>query len=63
MEEITSNMIFKQRDGGIMSKNDIEFLKDLYVAIDEANNEMNQLEILNLIKQLTGVNEQKKAEN
>ena len=63
MEEITSNMIFKQRGGGIMSKHDIEFLQDMSVARDEANNGMTRLEIINLIKELTGVNEQKKAEN
>ena len=63
MEEITSNVIFKQRGGGIMSKKDIEFLQDISVARDEANNGMTRLEIVNLIKELIGVNDQKKAEN
>ena len=63
MVEITSNVIFKQRVGGIISRKDIEFLQDMSVAIDEANNGMTCLEIVNFIKELTGVNEHKKAEN
>ena len=46
-----------------MSKNDIEFLQDMSVARDKSNNGMTCLEIVNLIKELTGVNEQEKAEN
>ena len=50
MEEITSDMIFKNRYGGIMSEKDIVFLQDMSVARDEANNGMTRLEIVNLIK-------------
>ena len=46
-----------------MSEKDIAFLQDMYVARDEANNGMTRLEIVNLIKELSCVNEQKKAEN
>ena len=42
-EEITSDMIFKKRYGGIMSETDIAFLKDMSVARDEANNGMTRL--------------------
>ena len=62
MEGITSNMILKKRYGGIMSEKDIAFMQDMSVARDEANNGMTRLEIVNLIKELTGVNEKKKAE-
>ena len=46
-----------------MSEKDIAFLQDMSVARDEANNGMSRLEIVYLIKELTGVNEHKKAEN
>ena len=50
MEEISSDVIFKKRYGGIMSEKDIAFLQDMSVARDEANNGMTRLEIVNLIK-------------
>ena len=62
MEEITSDTIFKKRYGGIMSEKDIAFLQDMSVARDEANNGMTRLEIVKFIKELTGVNDHKKAE-
>ena len=46
-----------------MSENYIEFLQEVSVARDLANNGMTRLEIVNLIKELTGMNCQKKAEN
>ena len=63
MEEITSDVIFKNRYGGIMSENGIAFLQDMSVARDEANNGMTRLETVSLIKELTGLNEHKKSEN
>ena len=43
MAEITSNMIFKQRGGGIMSKQGLEFLQDMSVARYESKNGMTRL--------------------